>query len=748
MTSNLKTKTRLQHIIAPIEGMTCASCVARVEKALTNTKGISNVNVNFATEKASFDLDTSSVDFEQINNVIEEIGYKINLPKDYNAGKTLTSGSSAIDRERELKNNFILAVFLSIPILILNMGSMWEGFYRIIALSTDDVNKILLILTTPVVFIAGKSFYQIFWKNLKHLSADMNTLVAVGTGSAYLFSVIVTLFPDIFSTGKSGSHVYYDTTSVIITLILLGRWLESRAKSKTGLAINKLIKLKPETALVRRNRKELQIKLEELIPGDIVIVKPGNKIPADGIILLGASSVDESMITGEPIPVEKTEGSKVIGGTFNHTGSFEYRVTATGEDSMLGKIIRLVEEAQGSKAPIQKLADQISGVFVTIILIIAALTFAGWMFWGAEIGIALTNFVAVLIIACPCALGLATPTAITVGTGLAAQHGILIKNGESLELAHKINIALFDKTGTITAGKPKVDSIYTDGIDQDEFIRLAASLEQRSEHPVASAITEYAQSNKLELYEVNSFESLTGFGISGIINNNQILIGNKQLMDDNSISNHHLISKGNEYSETGKTVLYAAFNKTLKGLIVISDSINAGAFDSMKKLRSMKIKTVILSGDNEFSTKMVADKVGADNYEANLLPQQKIYSIAAYQKQGCIVAMVGDGINDSPALAQSNVGIAIGTGTDIAIETGDIVLINSNLNGVVNAILLSKKTIRTIKQNLFWAFIYNAIGVPLASFGLLNPVFAALAMSLSSVSVVLNSLRLRRMKFN
>jgi len=746
MTSETQTKNHIRHIIANVEGMTCAACVARVEKALASTEGIENVNVNFATEKASFYIDTTRVDYSKIRKIVEDSGYRIDLPQENKSGNTKSLGKSNII-EKELRNKFFLAAFLSVPILILNMGAMWSDFYRIIPLKVDDINKILLLLTTPVVFIAGGRFYQIFWKNLKHFSADMNTLVAVGTGSAYMFSVMVTLFPGIISAGTINNHVYFDTASVIITLILLGRWLESKAKSKTGSAIKKLIQLKPETALVKRYGKEINVKLDELIAGDIVIVKPGESIPADGIILKGFSSVDESMITGESYPADKSEGSEVIGGTINFNGSFEFEVTALGENSVLGKIIRMVEEAQGSKAPVQKLADRVSGIFVTIILIFSVLTFTGWMLSGSGINNALLNFVAVLIIACPCALGLATPTAITVATGLSAQHGILIKNGESLEMAHKINVIIFDKTGTITSGTPKVEFVFTTGIDNNEFIRMIASLEQRSEHPIARAITVYAQTNGVDLYEAENFESLTGLGISGMINGNKVLVGNKQLMNDHFILDNTLMSKANEFSETGKTVLFAAIKNELKGIVVISDSINSTASASINKLKEMKIKTVILSGDNEFSTKAAAEKVGADKYEAELLPEQKIKSTIAYQEQGNIVAMVGDGINDSPALAKSDVGIAVGTGTDIAIESADIVLMSGDLYGVVNAIRISKRTILTIKQNLFWAFIYNIIGVPLAALGLLNPMFAALAMSFSSVSVISNSLRLRRMKF-
>jgi Cu+-exporting ATPase len=748
----MKSNNDTQHIIAPVEGMTCASCVARVEKALSNTEGVSNVSVNFATEKASFDVDISRSNFKEIVLVVENSGYKINLSQNLEKNKKSKAGifleDAATEGEKKLKEKFLLSLILSIPILFLNMGTMWDGFYKIVPLTTDEINKILLILTTPVVFIAGKSFFKIFWQNLKHFSADMNSLVAIGTGSAYLFSVMMTLFPNLYSNTFTSKHVYFDTAAVIITLILLGRWIESRAKSRTGLAIKKLIELKPETAIVIRNGNEMEVNLNDLVMDDIVIVKPGDKIPADGIIKKGFSSVDESMITGESIPFEKNVGSKVIGGTINCNGSFEFEVTAFGDNSVLGQIIKMVEEAQGSKAPIQRLADTVSAVFVPTIIIIAITTFIGWIVLGSEssINTALLNFVAVLIIACPCALGLATPTAIIVGTGLGAQNGILIKNGESLELGHKINTIIFDKTGTITEGKPKVNSVFVNGIAENEFIKIIASLERRSEHPLAKAVVDYAKTKKLNSYHIDDFESHTGFGLSGNVSGNRIIIGNKRLMDQNSIKTDNFNEKEIDFSESGKTIVFAAINNELKGLIAVDDPIKAGASDAIKKLKSLNLKTVMVTGDNKFSAESVAKNIGVDEFEAEVLPEQKINSVAAFQKKGDIVAMVGDGINDSPALAQSNVGIAIGTGTDVAIETADIVLMSGDLNGVVNTINLSKRTIRTIKQNLFWAFIYNIIGVPLAAFGILNPIFAALAMSLSSVSVVSNSLRLKRMK--
>ncbi|MCW8995861.1 MAG: copper-translocating P-type ATPase, partial [Psychromonas sp.] len=488
-----------------------------------------------------------------------------------------------------------------------------------------------------------------------------------------------------------------------------------------------------------------EIPLDELLIGDIAIVKPGGKIPTDGIMKNGFSAIDESMITGESIPVEKSVGSKVIGGTINKTGSFEFEVTAIGDNSILGQIIKMVEEAQGSKAPIQKLADKIAAVFVPIIILIAIISFFGWLLLSSVgFSVALMNFVAVLIIACPCALGLATPTAIIVGTGKGAQNGILIKNAESLELAHKIDTIIFDKTGTITTGKPKVSSVFPNGISEEELLRIASSLEQRSEHPLAQAIVNYTKNNGIKFDNPERFESLTGSGVKGLVTSNEVLIGNISLMETNSIDTTEFQKTIDKLSKDSNAVIAVSINRKLKGLISLEDELKNNAADVINKLKSMSLETVMLTGDNKQIAEDISEKVGFDNFNAEVLPGDKIKIVSDYQKSGKIVAMVGDGINDAPALAQSNIGIAMGTGTDIAIESADIVLMSGNLEGVVKSLKLSRLTLRTIKQNLFWAFIYNIIGVPLAAFGMLNPMIAALAMSFSSVSVVSNSLRLKR----
>jgi len=723
-------------ISAPIIGMTCASCVARVEKSLKKIEGIENVNVNFASEKATFQINDNKVKYDQIISTIKDAGYEIDLKKDEvnnQSEKEKISQSFKDEFEQKLKKDLILSVILTIPILLLSMGGdLFNNVFTI-----DQTNKILFLFTLPMVFITGKRFFTITWNNLKHFVVDMNTLVAVGTGSAVIFSTIISLFPSILTS----DHVYFDTAAVIITLILLGRYLEARAKSKTGIAIKKLIGLRPTTAFVKKDGKIFEINLSQLKIDDIVVVKPGSKIPADGTILNGNSSIDESMITGESIPVEKKINSKVIGGTINKNGSFEFKVTAIGNNSLLGQIIKMVEEAQGSKAPIQNLADKVASIFVPIVILIAIITFITWMIISNESGMntALINFVAVLIIACPCALGLATPTAIMVGTGKGAQNGILIKNGESLELAHKISTIIFDKTGTITEGKPVVNSIYPKDISEDDFIKYTASVESVSEHPLGEAVINFAKEKNIALESVDSFLSLTGKGITGKINNKKIIVGNKKLMEDNYITVESTDNIAN-------TVIHLAVDGNYKGYLSIEDPLKESSISAIKKLKSMGIKTVMLTGDNNSVAKKIADETGIDEFKAEVLPQDKADMVKEYQNKNEIVAMVGDGINDAPALAQSDVGIAIGSGTDVAIETGSIVLIKGDLQGVVTAIRLSKRTIRTIKENLFWAFIYNTIGIPLAAMGFLNPMIGAFAMSLSSVSVVSNSLRLKRFK--
>src|SRR3990170_4348882 len=738
----------IERIIAPIEGMTCASCVARVEKSIRKVEGVKNVSVNLATEKAMIEFEAGKIDLSKIAKTVEDAGYKIDFTSE--SKKAEKKDNDVTDKLRDtykkLKNDFILALVLSIPILILNMGAMWIDFENLFSLTIDDFNKILLILTTPVIFISGKRFFKIFFSNLTHFSADMNTLVAVGTGSAFLYSASVTLFPNYFLSSNQTSHVYFDTAAVIITLILMGKWLEAKAKTKTGSTIKKLLNLKPEFALIKKNGVEVKVSIDEIKTGDTVLVKPGGKIPADGIVLSGNSVVDESMITGESIPVEKSVGAKVIGGTINKNGYIEFEITAVGDNSLLGQIIRMVEEAQGSKAPIQNLADKVASVFVPVVIVISIFTFIAWTISGSSFNTALINLVAVLISACPCAIGLATPTAIIVGTGKAAQLGILIKDGESLETAHKISTIIFDKTGTLTEGRPVLTRIRTNDISEEELLQYAASLEKKSEHPFGESILAAAQKRNLSLFESELLVNTIGRGILGKVNGSEVAAGNISFMNEHSIKIDSWVNQAEKEISRGGTIIFVAIDKKIKGLLKLEDVIRNESKDAVKKLKDMGLKVVMLTGDNQQNAKYIAENAGIDFFEAEILPDEKAKAIKKFQKENEIVAMVGDGINDSPALTQSDIGIALGTGTDIAIESSSIIIIRNDLNALVSAIQLSKKTIKTIKQNLFWAFFYNVICIPLAALGLLNPMFAALAMSLSSVSVVSNSLRIKNFK--
>ncbi|HRP94524.1 MAG TPA: heavy metal translocating P-type ATPase [Ignavibacteriaceae bacterium] len=739
---------KTEKISLPVEGMTCASCVARVEKTVKKFEGVSNVNVNLATEKITLDFDPAVVDLNRLAETVEDIGYKLDLSVLQKNKTSKQETKEYVDSHlKKLKSELIFAIVLTIPIAIINMGMMWEGFYLNNFLNVEQINKILLLLTTPVIFVSGKRFYKIFWNNLKHFTADMNSLVAIGTGAAYLFSLIITLFPEIFSHANHNYHVYYDTTAVIITLILLGRWLESRAKSKTGTAIKKLIELQPKTAIVKENNKEIEKNLDELKLGDIIIIKPGGKIPADGFITSGSSAVNEAMITGESLPVEKIIGSKVIGGTINISGYFEFEITTIGKNSVLGQIIKLVEEAQGSKAPIQNLADKVAAIFVPVVVIIAILTFIVWMFINPDdISVALMNFVAVLIIACPCALGLATPTALIVGMGKAAQNGILFKNGEALEELHRADTIIFDKTGTITEGKLSVQNIFVNNIDENEFLILLSSLESKSEHPIAKAIVEFANKKNIKSKSLNDFENKPGKGIKGTIENKAALAGNESFMIENKIDLSVFNNELKNDAIKNSSLVFLALDGKIKGFLNVIDSVKQDSYEVIKNIKEMNIEPFLLSGDNENVTKFIASETGIEKYAAGVLPENKSNKVKSLQEAGSKVIMVGDGINDAPALVQSNVGIAIGNGTDVAIESADVVLLKDDLHGVVKSIKLSKQTIAVIKQNLFWAFIYNVIGIPLAFLGILNPMFAALAMSLSSVSVISNSLRLKKAK--
>ena len=762
-----------ERVDLPITGMTCAACAQLIERKLSKTPGVNRAGVNFATSRATVEYDPQYTNVSKLIEAVKEVGYGA-------AGTArggFIVGDSAQDSERaareaeykELRRKFWFAALLSLPVLVIAMS---HG--RISILNFSSINYLQLALTTPVVFYSGWQFYRGAWAALRHRAADMNTLIAVGTGAAYLYSVAATLFPNLFSAqanntamaGMGGMNasrapIYFEAASVIIALILLGRMLESRAKGRTGDAIRHLIGLQPKTARVVRDNQQRDIPVEEVVLGDIVVVRPGEKIPVDGIVEDGTSSVDESMLTGESLPVEKVKGDEVFGATMNKTGSFKFRATKVGLDTALQQIVKLVQDAQGSKAPIARMADLISGIFTPVVICIAIATFVTWFVLAPEptrFTMALVNAVSVLIIACPCALGLATPTAIMVGTGKGAENGVLIKGGESLEIAHRIQTIVLDKTGTITRGEPGLTDIVrlnsVDKISDEELLRLAASAERGSEHAVGAAIVKSAQERALEFADSSNFRAIEGRGIEADVSGHQLLLGNSRLMIERNVTLDGLKDRAAHLASEGKTPMFVAIDNRATGIIAVADEIKPESKAAVAAFNRMGLEVVMITGDNRPTAEAVAKHVGIKRVLAEVLPEGKSLEIKRLQQEEKkVVGMVGDGINDAPALAQADVGIAIGTGTDVAIEASDITLIRSDLRGVVTAIALSRATIRTIKQNLFWAFIYNIIGIPIAAGllypftgWLLSPVIASAAMSLSSVSVVTNSLRLRRFR--
>lgn len=747
--------SKLNQVTIPIGGMTCAACSQRVEKAIDKLEGVTKVSVNLATEKATVEYDSSVIRLSAIKQSIEKAGYQA-LELDKNA-----VDEDKLRKEKEIKTlwtKFIVASVFGLPLLYFAMVPMvsWWPFPIPKALNPMvyplRFALLQISLVTPII-IAGYKFYTIGFKALLQRSPNMDSLVAIGTSAAILYSIFNT-FQIINGNFGAVEGLYYETAGVIIALILLGKSLEAVSKGKTSEAIKKLMGLAPKTAIVIENNQEQEVPIDEVEIGNVILVKPGEKIPVDGIVLEGTTSIDEAMLTGESMPVDKKAGDKVFAASINKNGMIKFQATKVGSDTALAQIIKLVEDAQGSKAPIAQMADIVSGYFVPIVCSLALLAFLAWLIAGEPLAFAVTIFISVLVIACPCALGLATPTAIMVGTGKGAENGILIKGGEALETTHKINTIVFDKTGTITEGKPEVtDIVPVEGVQSGRLLQIAASGEKGSEHPLGEAIVRGAEKEKLELLKVDQFEAIPGHGIEVVIEGSKVLIGNKKLMDDKQISLASLKETSDRLAGEGKTPMYVAMNGALSGIIAVADVVKESSAKAIKKLQEMGIEVAMITGDNRMTADAIAKQVGIDRVLAEVLPQDKSNEVKKLQAEGKKVCMVGDGINDAPALVQADIGIAIGSGTDVAMESADIVLMRSDLMDVHTAIKLSKSTIRNIKQNLFWAFGYNVAGIPIAAgilhlFGgpLLNPIFAAAAMAFSSVSVVSNALRLKRFK--
>ncbi|MFA6098709.1 MAG: heavy metal translocating P-type ATPase [Patescibacteria group bacterium] len=717
-----------------IFGMHCASCALLIENSLKQLPGIKKSEVSYGTEKAMVEYDQNAVSDEQIIKTVKNTGYKADLVKsgamDHAGVHDHSMHTMASNKER---NQFILSLILTLPVVVLSM------VLRDMSFTSRVVQSVLAAI---VQFIIGFRFYRGFYFAAKNKTANMDSLIAIGTSAAFFYSFVTTYFIE--------GQVFYETSALLITFVILGKWLEAKAKGRAGEAIKKLMGLAAKTARVVRNGQEIDIPIKEVIVGDIVIVRPGEKIPVDGKIVEGYSSIDESMISGESLPVDKKTGDGVIGATINKSGSFKFSATRIGQDTVLAQIIKVVEEAQSSKAPIQRFADKISSYFVPTVVAIALITFIAWFFiFSAPFVTALLAFTAVLVIACPCALGLATPTAIMVGTGKGAENGILIKGGEALEVANKIRVIVFDKTGTITKGQPEVTDLVSHYSSEKEFLLLTASLEKNSEHPLAAAIIKKAKLDNLQLIEPQHFQAVSGHGVKGEVNGKSVLVGTEKLMNQfNIVLSSEIKSEKEKLEHEGKTVMISAIGNKFAGLIAVADTVKDTSREAIQELDRMQIKTIMITGDNQKTAAAIARQVGITDVLAEVLPENKAAEIKKLQSSGQKVAMVGDGINDAPALAQSDLGIAMGSGTDIAIETGGIILVKNDLRDVVKAIHLSKMTMRKIKQNMFWALFYNSIGIPVAALGWLMAEFAGLAMALSSVSVVTNSLLLKRWKYN
>lgn len=725
-----------------LEGMTCAACANRIEKGLNKLPGVTNATVNFAMETARVEYSPSDVSVSDMQNKVQQLGYKAILK---------TGNEAAHDhRAKEVqhqKRKLLISAILSLPLLWSMVGHF--SFTSWIYMPEILMNPWLqLLLATPVQFYVGRQFYVGAYKALRNGSANMDVLVSLGTSAAYFYSLYLTIA---WYVGGGGAHhgpsLYYETSAVLITLVIMGKLFESLAKGRSSEAIKSLMGLQAKTALVVRNGQEISVPVEEVIAGDIVLVRPGDKVPVDGEVMEGVSSVDESMLTGESIPVEKKPGDAVIGATINKNGMLKIKATKVGKETALAQIIKVVEEAQGSKAPIQRVADVISGIFVPIVVGVAAAAFLIWYFFvtPGDFAGALEKAIAILVIACPCALGLATPTSIMAGSGRAAELGILFKGGEHLEQTHKIDAIILDKTGTVTKGKPELTDVFAEG-DEAEFLRLVGAAEKNSEHPLAEAIVAGIREKGIELPATEAFEAIPGYGIKAVVEGKELMIGTRRLMETFNVDAKQAYAAMSRLEEEGKTAMLVAVNKQYRGIVAVADTIKETSKDAVARLKAMGIQVIMITGDNERTAKAIAAQVGIDHVLAEVLPEGKAEEVRKLQAQGKKVAMVGDGINDAPALATADIGMAIGTGTDIAMEAADVTLMRGDLSSIPDAIYMSRKTMSNIKQNLFWALGYNTLGIPIAAVGLLAPWVAGAAMALSSVSVVLNALRLQRVK--
>ncbi|PGW74332.1 heavy metal translocating P-type ATPase [Bacillus cereus] len=725
-----------------VSGMTCAACANRVEKRLNKLDGVNKATVNFALEAATVDFNPDEVNVNEMKSAITKLGYKLEVkPDDQDA-----STDHRLQEIERQKKKFIISFILSFPLLWAMVSHF--SFTSFIYLPDMLMNPwVQLALATPVQFIIGGQFYVGAYKALRNKSANMDVLVALGTSAAYFYSVYLSI--QSIGSSKHMTDLYFETSAVLITLIILGKLFEAKAKGRSSEAIKKLMGLQAKTATVVRDGTEIKILIEEVVAGDIVYVKPGEKIPVDGEIVEGKSAIDESMLTGESIPVDKSIGDVVIGSTINKNGFLKVKATKVGRDTALAQIIKVVEEAQGSKAPIQRVADQISGIFVPVVVVIAIITFAVWMIFvtPGDFGGALEKMIAVLVIACPCALGLATPTSIMAGSGRSAEYGILFKGGEHLEATHRLDTVILDKTGTVTNGKPVLtDVIVADGFNENELLRLVGAAERNSEHPLAEAIVEGIKEKKIDIPSSETFEAIPGFGIESVVEGKHLLIGTRRLMKKFNIVIEEVSKSMEALEREGKTAMLIAIDKEYAGIVAVADTVKDTSKAAIARLKKMGLDVVMITGDNTQTAQAIAKQVGIDHVIAEVLPEGKAEEVKKLQANGKKVAMVGDGINDAPALATANIGMAIGTGTDVAMEAADITLIRGDLNSIADAIFMSKMTIRNIKQNLFWALAYNALGIPIAALGFLAPWVAGAAMAFSSVSVVLNALRLQRVK--